>query len=567
MAVTAQIVRQLREQTGAGMMDCKRALQASDGNIDKALEAMRQDGIAKAAKKASRIAANGLIHILREAPHVVMAEINSETDFVAKDKNFSAFCEAVVHCIATHQPADVEALMALPYEGGEGARTVAEARQQLVAKMGENISIRRFTLLDLSKMPLGTYLHGVRIGVIVRLEGGDEELAHDIAMHIAATNPLCIDEQSVPEDLLAKEQAILQARAEKNKTRKSPEIIEKMLGGQIKKFLREITLLGQVFVKNDPDQKQTVGELLKSSGAVVKQFIRYELGEGLEKRSDNFAEEVTAQVQGETERPSASSKDTESEPVSKTHDVADAPASTLERPHYRRVLIKLSGEALMGDNIYGIDPGVIVRIAGEVSELQRSGIEVAIVIGGGNILRGAELAASGIERVTGDHMGMLATVINALAMQSALEQFSVVSRVMSAISINSVCEDYIRRRAISHLEKGRVILLAAGTGNPFFTTDSAASLRAIEINADLLIKATKVDGVYSVDPATNKQAKRYTHLSYDEVLERKLEIMDATAIVLCRENNVPLRVLDMRKAGGMLRAVQGADEGTLVCDK
>ena len=231
---------------------------------------------------------------------------------------------------------------------------------------------------------------------------------------------------------------------------------------------------------------------------------------------------------------------------------------------YRRVLIKLSGEALMGDDAYGISPDVIRRIASEVNELTESGVEVAIVIGGGNIFRGAGLAAAGIDRVTGDHMGMLATVINSLAMQDALERLGVIARVMSAISINEICEDYIRRKAIRHLEKGRVVMFAAGTGNPFFTTDSAATLRAIEINADLLIKATKVDGIYSADPALDKAAKRYEELSYDEVLDQKLGIMDATAIVLCRENNMLLRVLDMTQPGSMMRAVQGLNEGTLV---
>ncbi len=237
------------------------------------------------------------------------------------------------------------------------------------------------------------------------------------------------------------------------------------------------------------------------------------------------------------------------------------PSKTLK---YRRVLIKLSGEALMGDDAYGISPDIISRIASEVIELIESGVEVAIVIGGGNIFRGAGLAAAGIDRVTGDHIGMLATVINALAMQDALERLGVIARVMSAISINEICEDYIRRRAVRHLEKGRIVIFAAGTGNPFFTTDSAASLRAIEINADLLIKATKVDGVYSADPVTDKSARRYNELSYDEVLEQKLAVMDATAIVLCRENNMPLRVLDMTQPGSMMRAVQGLNEGTLV---
>jgi uridylate kinase len=231
---------------------------------------------------------------------------------------------------------------------------------------------------------------------------------------------------------------------------------------------------------------------------------------------------------------------------------------------YRRVLIKLSGEALLGEREYGIDPKVLAHIAVEIQALVVAGIEVSLVIGGGNIVRGAGLAAAGMDRVAADHMGMLATVINALALQDALEQEGMHVRVMSAIKINEVCEDYIRRRAVRHLEKGRVIIFAAGTGNPFFTTDSAASLRAIEINADLMIKATKVDGVYSADPIRFHGAQRYERLDYDEVLDRRLDVMDATAIVLCRDNDMPLRVVEMSKPGALMRAVMGESEGTLV---
>lgn len=239
-------------------------------------------------------------------------------------------------------------------------------------------------------------------------------------------------------------------------------------------------------------------------------------------------------------------------------------AASPTNPAYRRVLIKLSGEALMGDQDYGIDPAVIERIAVEIQELVESGVQVAIVIGGGNIFRGAGLAAKGMDRVAADQMGMLATVINALAMQDALERIGLFARVMSAIKINEVCEDYIRRRAVRHLEKGRVVILAAGTGNPFFTTDSAASLRAIEVDADLMIKATKVDGVYSDDPKKVAGAMRYDVLRYDEVLERKLGVMDATAVVLCRDNHMPLRVVDMTEPGIFVRAALGENVGTLV---
>ena len=231
---------------------------------------------------------------------------------------------------------------------------------------------------------------------------------------------------------------------------------------------------------------------------------------------------------------------------------------------FKRILLKLSGEALMGDSQSGIDPVVLKRIAGEIKELSAAGAQLAIVIGAGNYFRGSGLAASGIERVTADHMGMLATIINSLALQDALEQMGLYARVMSAIKINQICEDYIRRRAVRHLEKGRIVIFAAGTGNPFFTTDTAASLRAVEINADLLIKATKVDGVYSADPVRDKNAVRYEKLAYDEVIERKLAVMDTTAVVLCRENNMPLRVLDMMKPGALMRVARGKDEGTLV---
>ena len=218
----------------------------------------------------------------------------------------------------------------------------------------------------------------------------------------------------------------------------------------------------------------------------------------------------------------------------------------------------------MGSGDYGIDADVISRLATEIKSIIDLGVQLGVVIGGGNIFRGVGLAAGGMDRVTGDHMGMLATVINSLAMQEAIEKQGLQARVMSAIKINQLCEDYIRRRAVRHLEKGRVVIFAAGTGNPFFTTDSAASLRAIEINADILLKATKVDGVYSADPVKDPTATRFSHLSYDEALERKLAVMDATALVLCRDNNLPLRVLDINEHCALLELIQGGNIGTLV---
>ncbi|MEZ5545161.1 MAG: UMP kinase [Lysobacteraceae bacterium] len=237
---------------------------------------------------------------------------------------------------------------------------------------------------------------------------------------------------------------------------------------------------------------------------------------------------------------------------------------TAATPKYRRILLKLSGEALMGDSDYGIDPAVLQRLAREIVEIQSIGVEVGLVIGGGNIFRGAGLASKGMDRVTGDHMGMLATVINALAMQDALEKLGANVRVMSAVKINAVCEDYIRRRAVRHLEKGRVVIFAGGTGNPFFTTDSAASLRAVEIGADLLLKATKVDGVYDADPKKHKGAQRFDALSYDEVIARDLQVMDTAAIALARDSDIPMRIYDITRPGDLRAIVEGQPIGTLV---
>jgi len=234
------------------------------------------------------------------------------------------------------------------------------------------------------------------------------------------------------------------------------------------------------------------------------------------------------------------------------------------RPVYERILLKLSGEALMGDMDYGIDPAYIRRLATEVKAVSDIGVEVAMVIGGGNIFRGAGLAEAGMDRVTGDHMGMLATVINCLSMQDALENLGAYCRVMSALEINSVCEDYIRRRAVRHLEKGRIVLFAAGTGNPFFTTDSAASLRAVEVGANIMIKGTKVDGIYDKDPMKHDDAVKYDVVSFDEAVEKRLGVMDQTAIVMCRDNNLPVKVFDMNQSGDLMRLVMGENVGTTV---
>jgi elongation factor Ts len=293
MQITASLVKELRERTGAGMMDCKKALQEVDGDIEKAIENMRKSGIAKAARKAGRVAAEGVILIRQRSGsnQSVMLEINCETDFVAKDNNFAEFANSVAETILAEKPGSVEQLLEVPLHG-TSTQPVEQARTELVAKIGENISIRRFSIID-HKGVVGSYLHGFRIGVMVELSGGDHELAKDIAMHIAASKPVCISEDQVPGSLLEQEKTVFKSQAEESG--KPAEIIEKMVTGKINKFLKEITLLGQPFVK-DPDM--TVEKLLKTHNASVISFTRYEVGEGIEKKEDNFLEEVMAQARG-----------------------------------------------------------------------------------------------------------------------------------------------------------------------------------------------------------------------------------------------------------------------------
>ncbi len=293
MAITAAQVKELRQRTGCGMMECKKALTEADGNMDAAAEELRKSGLAKADKKAGRVAAEGVIivEVSGDGKSAAMVEVNSETDFVAKKEEFQAFARAVARRVLSDAPADVDALMALPLE--DGGDSVEESRRGLISTIGENITVRRFVRRQPAAGSVASYLHGDRIGVLVEMEGGDNELARDIAMHIAASKPICVDEDGVPQETLDKEKEIFSAQAAASG--KPADIIEKMVSGRIRKFLGEITLVGQPFVK-DPDQ--TVGKLLKGANASVTGFDRLELGEGVEKKTENFAEEVMAQVQG-----------------------------------------------------------------------------------------------------------------------------------------------------------------------------------------------------------------------------------------------------------------------------
>ena len=291
MQTTAAMVKELRERTGSGMMECKKALQEAEGNIETAIENMRKSGLAKADKKSGRVAAEGrvAIEISEDGKKAVIAEVNCETDFVSGGDDFMSFASSVAKTALANQPASVEALVALPIAGGQG--TIEETRQAMVAKIGENIQVRRFELLETSNGAFGSYAHGTRMSVLVEMENGNDALIKDIAMHIAASNPMCVSEENVSPETLEKEKEILRAQA--LESGKPADIVEKMLDGRIRKYLADITLVGQPFVK-DPDK--TVGALLSDAGAKVIRFVRYEVGEGIEKKVENFADEVMAQV-------------------------------------------------------------------------------------------------------------------------------------------------------------------------------------------------------------------------------------------------------------------------------
>jgi elongation factor Ts len=289
MAITAALVKELRERTGAGMMECKKFLTETDGDIEAAIETMRKAGMAKADKKAGRVAAEGLAKIKASDDNktAIIVEVNSETDFVTKGDDFKEFVDQVADCVLENKPADLETLLATPLASGT---TVEDRRKELIAKIGENLGVRRFEVIDNADV-IGAYQHGDRIGVMVELEGGDVALGKDIAMHIAASRPICVSESEVPKEALDKEREIFSAQAAESG--KPADIIEKMVEGRMKKFLKEVTLLGQPFVK-DPDQ--TVEKLLKANNATVKRFVRFEVGEGIEKKEENFADEVMAQI-------------------------------------------------------------------------------------------------------------------------------------------------------------------------------------------------------------------------------------------------------------------------------
>ncbi len=451
MAITAEAVKELRERTGAGMMDCKRALEETDGDLDKAIALLRERGVASAAKKAGRDAREGVVgsYIHMGGRIGAMIEVNCETDFVARTEQF-------------------------------------------------------------------------------------QKLVRDLAMQVVALHAEYPTVDSIPAEVAAAKQAELLAD---ETVQAKPEAVRgKIVEGQLKKWHQQVVLSEQPFRDSDI----TVGELITQSIATHR---REHPGPPLRAVRDRGGA-VTDDGRGNGDGGST------------------GPAEG--RLRYHRILLKLSGEALLGDRQYGVDPAFCAFIARQVAEVHATGVQVGIVVGGGNIFRGLAAAARGMDRATGDYIGMLATVMNGLALQDAIERIGVPVRVMSAIAMNEIAEPYIRRRAVRHLEKGRVAIFVAGTGNPYFTTDTAAALRAVEIGAQVLLKATKVDGVYDADPMTSPNATRYERLGYQDLLRDQLKVLDAAAVSLCLENDLPIVVFDLNAPDNISRVARGEPVGTLI---
>src|SRR5947207_2359807 len=446
--ITAQMVKDLREMTGAGMMDCKPALGETAGEVNAAVDWLRKKGLSKAAKKADRVAAEGLISVAVKGTKGVVVEVNSETDFVARNELFQGLVKMIAN-VALTLGGDVEKIKAAKV----GEITIAEAIADTIAKIGENMSLRRASSLSVANGVIGSYVHNSvdeglgKIGVIVALEStgtGDElkRFGRMLAMHVAASNPQAVDPSAL-------------------------------------------------------------------------------------------------------------------EPAAKRR-------SAMAKSVYRRVVVKVSGEALMGPDSFGIHQPTLERIAADLMASQRLGVAIAVVVGGGNIFRGVNVSEKGVARATGDMMGMLATVMNALALESAIEKAGLAARTMSALTMPGVGEAYDRGRALRHLDQGRVVLLAGGTGNPFFTTDTTAVLRAAEIGAEAVLKATNVDGVYSADPKKDPSAKRFDRLTHSQAIEGDYKVMDATAFALAREASLPIIVFSIAEPGSIGPILRGTGHGTVV---
>ena len=512
--ITAAMVKELRETTSAGMMDCKTALAETNGDMEAAIDWLRKKGLSKAAKKAGRVAAEGLVAVESSGHTATILEVNSETDFVARNDQFQAFVREAAK-IALMGNGTIESLEAAHFPGSQ--TTVKDRLQELIATIGENMTLRRVAKLEVSKGVIASYVHNAvteglgKIGVLVALESeGDVTvlgtLGRQIAMHVAATNPVAVDASGVdPGDRRARERH--PARQERRQAgqrhaedrRERPE--ELLQGGHPP----GAALRARSVEDRDPGaqgsrvQGRQAGDPEELRPLCPRRGHREGRGSGLRGRSGR---------RGRAARPESNLD--KNGGASAAVFMRGFEKRGLAMAQFRRILVKLSGEALMAPDGYWLDPQTLSGLAEDLAEATRAGFEIALVIGGGNIIRGARMSAAGwIDRPTADSMGMLGTVMNSLAIETALNAAGVSARTMSAVSMPTICETYARQPALHHLDKGQVVVLAGGTGNPFFTTDTAAVLRAAELRCDAVLKATQVDGVYSADPKKDPNAIRY----------------------------------------------------------
>ncbi len=530
--ITAKEINELRQATGAGMMDCKKALEQAEGDREAAITILRKKGQKIADNRQDRDANEGSVFVQHSHTAATLIELNCETDFVARNEYFQGLGQGIARVAFENHPANVEALLPMHLDG----QSIADHLLEAMSKIAEKIQIRSFVRVEGERVI--TYIHpGARVGVAVAFVGvGSEDIeaiGKDVAMQIAAMKPVAVDQAEVPAEIVAKELEI----------RPRARTCRRQAGSHCRQ--NRTRRVAEVFQRKYPACPRLCQGHFQNCCSIPQ-------GGQPEFESESFcpgtAWRLRLTIQGETKvSPFLYSLFANPSPVK-----------------YKRILLKLSGEALMGDKSFGINTETLLTYARQIKEVSDLGIEVAVVIGGGNIFRGIQLEEGGMDRAQGDYMGMLATVINAMALQDALENLGAKTRVMSALEIKAVCEPYIRRRAMRHLEKHRIVILGAGTGNPYFTTDTAAALRSIEIEADVVLKGTKVDGVYSADPEKDPTALKFDAVSFHDVLSKRLNVMDMTAFTLCQENKLPIIVFNINEPGNLKRIVLGEAVGTLV---
>ena len=576
---TAADVKRLREQTAAGMLDCKRALDEADGDFDVAVEILRIKGAKDVSKRASRTAGNGLVTAeLAGTEAGVLVEVNCETDFVAKTEVFQDVAAQIARAALEHRIADRPTLLGQEVRPGT---TVQQLIEEASASLKEKLELGRYTLFEGGYV--ATYLHKSdpalppTVGVLVQLDQPAPEVGKEVALQVASMRPQYLTRDEVPANVVDHERGIMEqiTRDEGKPEQAVPKIVEGTAQRVLQGCRADRAAVRARAEEDDQAAAQRAGRHRAGLRPVPGGPGRMTASGGQRPASGGMTQTAGAAVGPDVPSaasphvPSAAGPDLASaaDGYRDAEDLGalDSPDTAPAHRRWKRVVVKLSGEAFSGDEPLGISPDVVFHLAKEMAAVVSDGVELAAVVGGGNMFRGRQMAERGIDRARADYMGMLGTVINCLALQDVLEKLGIETRVQTAITMGQVAEPYIPRRAIRHLEKGRVVIFGAGLGAPFFSTDTCAAQRALEIGAEAVLKGTQVDGVYDADPRRSPGATRFTQIDYGEVLRRELKFMDATAVSLCMDNGLPIVVFDLMEEGNVARAVRGEKIGTLIC--